>query len=118
MTVVRAQVGTSNGGYEESLGGLPWAAAVPLVTPEVFRVRERRRGETLDTAPHSGVARPDVPRRVQFYEPAVNKMSPEENCVRARLRDLAFAVASDLPEIGSPNPAWGDLPPGGRSKAR
>ena len=49
-------------------------------------------GETLDTAPHSGVARPDVPRRVQFYEPAVNKMSPEENCVRARLRDLAFAV--------------------------
>ena len=38
MTIVRAQVGTSNGGYEESLGGLPWAAAVPLVTPEVFRV--------------------------------------------------------------------------------
>jgi len=43
MTIVRAQVGTSNGGYEESLGGLPWAAAVPLVTPKVFRVRERRR---------------------------------------------------------------------------
>ena len=33
--VVRAQVGTSNGGYEESLGDLPSAAAVPLVTPEV-----------------------------------------------------------------------------------
>jgi len=70
-------------------------------------------GETLDTAPHSGVARPDVPRRVQFYEPAVNKMSPEENCVRARLRDLAFAVASDPPAIGSHNPGLGGPTPRG-----
>jgi hypothetical protein len=70
-------------------------------------------GETLDTAPHSGVARPDVPRLVQFYEPAVNKMSREENCVRARLRDLAFDVASDSPAIGSHNPGLGGPTPRG-----